>query len=158
MEQLSIVILPFVLFLVFFVVVWLFACFILSRIGGWEKLARIYRYDVKFSGERWRFRSCKMNGYTNYNNCITFGTNQAGLYMKILPLFHFHHPPLLIPWQDIRKEKVAGIVFNYLELTFAGVPNVRVRINESLGEKLFLTGKPQKSDIISPAYKKIEPH
>lgn len=158
MEQFSIIILPFVLFLVFFAAVWHFACFILSRIGGWEKLALTYRYDGTFSGKRWRFRSCKMNGYTNYNNCMTFGTNPVGLYMKILPLFRFRHPPLLIPWPDIRKEQVKGVIFTYLELTFTMAPNVRVRINESLGEKLFHSGNRQQSDTISPAYKKIEPH
>lgn len=158
MEQFPIIILPFVLFLMFFTAVWLFVCFILSRVGGWEKLAKVYRYDGTFSGERWRFRSCKINEYANYNNCLTFGVNPKGLYMKVLPLFSFHHPPLLIPWTDIREEKVEGMIFTYLELTFTGVPEVRIRIIESLGEKLFHSGNRQQSGIISPAYKKIEPH
>jgi hypothetical protein len=159
METLSVVILPVVIFFTFFASLWLFVCFILARVGGWEKLARVYRYDGKFSGERWRFRSCKMNGYTNYNNCLTFGVNPEGLYMKILPLFRFHHPPLLIPWSDIKEEKVKGIIFSYRELTFTVVPNIRVRIISSLAEELLRGGRKQKSGaFISPAYKKIEPH
>jgi hypothetical protein len=158
MEPFSIIIFPIIIFLAFFVALWLFVCFMLSRVGGWEKLARAYRYDGRFSGECWRFRSCKMNGYTNYNNCLTFGTNPAGLYMKMLPMFCFHHPPLLIHWSDIHVEKEKGMIFTYMELTFSGVPDVRVRIISSLAEKLLHGGRQQKSDITSPAYKKIEPH
>jgi len=158
MEQLFIIFFPITIFLTFFVVLWLFVCFILSRVGGWAKLARVYRYDETFNGERWRFRSCRMNGYTNYNNCLTFGANSAGLYMKILPPFRFHHPPLLIPWSDIGEEKVQGIIFAYLELTFPAVPDIRLRIISSLAEELLRKGRQQKVDSIYPAYKKIEPH
>ena len=82
MEPLSFIVFPIVIFLTFFAAIWLFVCYILAWVGGWEKLARAYRYDGTFSGRRWRFRSCKMNGYANYNNCLTFGANPSG---KILP-------------------------------------------------------------------------
>jgi hypothetical protein len=89
---------------------------------------------------------------------MTFGVSPAGLYMKILPLFRFHHPSLLIPWSDIREEKVPGIIFTYVELTFSSVPGIRLRIISSLAEDLLHRGRQQKRDIISPAYKKVEPH
>lgn len=157
MEPLSIIVFPVMIFLTFFTAVWLFVCFILARVGGWEKLARAYRYDGTFNGKRWRFRSCKMNGYVNYNNCLTFSANPSGLYIDILPLFRFHHPPLLIPWSDIREKKDKGFVFSYLELTFAAVPNVRLRLLESLGEKLLDAARQQQSDTEFRAYQKIEP-
>jgi hypothetical protein len=158
MEPFFVIILPIMIFLTFFAALWLFICFILSRVGGWEKLARVYRYNGKFKGERWRFRSCRMNGYTNYNNCLTFGANPAGLYLKTLPMFRFQHPPLLIPWSEIREGKAKGMIITYLELTFTRAPNVRVRIIESLGEKIFRQGRQQKSAVAFPAYEKIEPH
>lgn len=152
------IILPVAIFLVFFAAIWIFVSFILSRVGGWEKLAQVYRYDGEFKGERWRFRSCRMNGFVNYNNCLTFGANPEGLYINILPMFLFRHPPLLIPWSEIKEEKTKGIIFEYRELSFAGVPNVKMRINASLAEELRRgQSQPEGNDVFR-AYKKIEPH
>ncbi|MEN6622881.1 MAG: hypothetical protein ABFD50_15190 [Smithella sp.] len=158
MEQLSIIIFPIIIFLIFFIGIWLFVCFILSRVSGWDRLASKYQNDGTFNGKRWHFRSCRMNGYVNYNGCLTFGASSAGLYMKVLPLFRFHHPPLLIPWSEIQEKKEKGTMFNYQELTFTSVPTVRLSLLESLGEKLLSASNRQKSDTEYRAYQKIEPH
>ncbi len=120
-----IIILPVTIFLMFFIAIWGFVCFILSRVGGWDKLAQVYRHDGKFNGKRWRFRSCRMNGFVNYNNCLIFGANPEGLYINILAIFRFQHSPLLIPWSEIKEEKTKGIVFEYRELFFARCPTLR---------------------------------
>lgn len=159
MESLNfLIIFPIMIFLVFFAIIWLSVCFILAKVSGWEKLARVYRYDGAFSGKCWRFRSCRMNACVSYNNCLAFGANPSGLYMKMLPLFRFHHPPLLIPWSEIQEKKNKGIILHYLELTFTSVPEVRLLIIESLGEKLLSAAKQQQSYIQFRAYQKIEPH
>jgi hypothetical protein len=148
------IILPLVLFGLFFA----FICIILSHIGGWKKLAEVYRYDGQFCGRRWRFRSCRMNGFVNYNNCLTFGAGAEGLYINIFPIFRFRHPPLLIPWSEIKEEKTKGIIFEYRELTFAGVPSVKMRIITSLAEEIFDRQNRPEGDVVCRAYKKIEPH
>ncbi|MEN6375049.1 MAG: hypothetical protein ABFD75_09755 [Smithella sp.] len=152
------IMLPVVIFPVFFIAIWIFVCFILSRVGGWGKLAQVYRYGGKFNGKRWRFRSCRMNGFVNYNNCLTFGGNPEGLYINILAIFRFQHSPLLIPWSEIKEEKTKGIIFEYRELSFARVPNVKMRINASLAEEIrHGQSQPEGNDVYR-AYKKIEPH
>ncbi len=50
------------------------------------------------------------------------------------------------------------MIFTYRELTFSGVPKVRVRIIASLAEEILREGRQQKSAVAFPAYKKIEPH
>ncbi|MEN6331728.1 MAG: hypothetical protein ABFD57_07065 [Smithella sp.] len=152
------IILPVVMFAMSFIPIWLFVCLILSRVGGWKKLAQVYRYDGQFSGNRWRFRSCRMNRFVNYNNCLTFGAGAEGLYINIFPVFRFHHPPLLIPWSDIKEEKTKGIIFEYRELSFAGVSNVQLRIIASLAEQILNGQNRPEGNVVYRAYKKIEPH
>lgn len=151
------IVFPFMIFFVSFTFIWVFICIILSHIGGWKKLAEIYRYDGQFSGKRWRFRSCRMNGFINYNNCLTFGAGAEGLYINIFPVFRFHHPPLLIPWSEIKEENTKGIIFEYRELSFARVPSVKMRIITTLAEEIFDRQNWPEGDVIYRAYKKIEP-
>ena len=152
------IIFPVIIFLVFFIAIWTFVCFILSRVGGWEKLAQVYRYDGEFSGKRWRFRSCRMNGFVNYNNCLTFGASPEGLYINIFPMFRFRHPPLLIAWSEIKEEQAKGIIFEYRELSFDRVQNVKIRVTASLAEQIFNGQNRQGDNDVYRAYKKIEPH
>ena len=102
--------------------------------------------------------SCRMNGFVNYNNCLTFGAGAEGLFINIFPIFRFRHPPLLIPWSEIKEEKTKGIIFEYRELTFAGVSSVKMRIITSLAEKIFDRQNRPEGDVVCRAYKKIEPH
>lgn len=144
-----------IIFMIFFIVIWTAVCFILAKVGGWQKLARIYRHDGQFNGKRWHFRSCRMNGYVNYNGCLTFGASSAGLYLKILPLFCFYHPPLLIPWSQIKTEKNNDS--SYCKLTFSPIPDIQILISESLCEKILSASRQPQNDVEYRAYRKIEP-
>ena len=155
------IILPFLVFLVSFAVLWIFICVLLSSIGGWKKLASVYRYEGRFSGRRWRFRSCRMSRYVNYNNCLIFGAGTEGLYINILPLFRIQHPPLLIPWSEIKTEKTKGMIFAYWKLSFARASNTEIRLSAALAEQIFDERnwrESRESSVVYRAYKKIEPH
>ncbi len=89
--------------------------FIFSHKSGWTVLARSYaatsepvqtvytKQTIKVGGVRWRFAT-------------TVGISSAGLYLSVHPLRwplsrFVQHPPLLIPWKDI---KVVGPGYIYL--------------------------------------------
>ena len=59
-----------------------------------------------------------MRWLTGYGNCLTVGANSYGLYLRILFLFRFMHPPLFIPWSEV---------------------SIKTRRNLILGEQVTLT-------------------
>ncbi len=67
-------------------------------------LARRFRANEPFYGETWGWQSARFRGWCSYNNCLTVGANQEGLYLAVMLPFRLFLPPLLIPWQEIEVE------------------------------------------------------
>jgi hypothetical protein len=139
------------------VVCWLFVTFLLSRLGGWRRLALQYRLPGTYSGKVWRFQSGKFN-WAGYNNCLSVGANETGLYISPLFIFRFCHPPLLIPWGDINVSRKKFLVWTYSDIRFSKVPRVRLRISGRLWNRIdpgLFPGEEEEGKISSPP--KIEP-
>ena len=90
------------LFPLFFVGMWCAALLVLSRIGGWHRLAESFPVRGEPSGRRFGMQSAKV-GSVSYNNCLTLYTSTEGLYLSVWLLFRFGHPPLFIPWGDLHN-------------------------------------------------------
>jgi len=103
-----------VLFPIFFVGLWLFVCAIIGTISGWSTLADRFRFTGDFAGQRWWMQSGMMRFLCNYNNCLILGCDDTGLYLGILFLFRFMHPPLLIPWDQISVSRRKILFFDYV--------------------------------------------
>src|SRR5260370_19723797 len=86
-----------VIFPVYFLTLWLLVSASLSYVGGWYSLARVYRALGPLNGSKWGMQSGRMRWLANYNNILTLGLNQEGLYVATMFLFRFMHPPLLVP-------------------------------------------------------------
>ncbi len=85
---------------------------VLSRLSGWDRLARRFRETGVFYGESWRWQSAQFRGWCGYNNCLTIGTSPEGLHIEVMAVlipFRLFHPPLTIPWNEIEVE--TGKVF-----------------------------------------------
>jgi len=110
-------------FPVFFIAMWVLAVFIISKMG-WSKLAGAYRTDADtFTGTDLGSISAKINSI-NYNNCLVLKYNDQGIFLKTIFLFRLFHPPILIPWNDIREVEDKKILFfNFKKLTI-GAPLV----------------------------------
>ena len=87
---------------------WLLVCTIVSILGGWSALARQFRFDGEFRGVSRDSQNGQMQASVNYWNCMRMGANQEGLYLAVSRLFRFMHPPLLVPWHEIRRGKDQG--------------------------------------------------
>ncbi len=127
-------IIPF-LFPIFFIGLWVMVCLLLSTIGGWSRLAEHYRSPTDFTGNKWQFQSGRL-GVVNYKSCLTLGTNDAGLYLAVFPFFRMGHPPLLIPWPDIRATESQDWLFSYRDFTFTKAPTIKLRVLRSIGNKI----------------------
>jgi hypothetical protein len=100
----------------YFIIIWLLVGAINSYVGGWFSLARVYRTRMVFNGARWRMQSGQMRWLANYNNMLTFGVSRQGLYLASMFLFRFMHPPLLIPWSEIKVRRSKGWVLRVCDL------------------------------------------
>jgi len=124
------------IFPIYFLCLWVPVAAIISLVGGWFSLAKVYRTRVPFDGTKWRMQSGRMRWLANYNNVLTIGASQQGLYLASMFLFRFMHPPLLVPWREIKVRRGNGWVFEYVTFTMGHELAVPLRIRDKLAAKL----------------------
>jgi len=103
---------------VFFVVMWCLVSFTLSKITGWSRLAEKYRTRTKPESKLMQAVQAYWGSVMLAGNIYTIGTTNTGLFLGVLFPFRIGHPPLLIPWHDIRAKKVDGFLKPRVQLTF----------------------------------------
>jgi len=108
---------PFLFVGMFFLVI-----FILSR-RGWTDLASKYQYTDIFTGERVGIISANING-VNYSNCLLLQYNQQGMYLVPVFIFRLFHPPIVIPWKEIKTVRDKKMLFVSLKELVVGDPAV----------------------------------
>ena len=121
---------------VYFLCLWLLVAAITSFIGGWYSLAKVYRTRVPLNGTKWRRQSGQMRWLANYNRVLALGTSPEGLYLGCMFLFRFMHPPLLVPWSEIKVRRKKGWVFEYVIFTLGHELGIPLRIRAKLAERL----------------------
>jgi hypothetical protein len=135
--------------------IWILVSFIISRVGGWSLLARVYLAQADtLDGDSWRFQSIQMRWGTNYGNCVTVRADPLGLGLSVLFLLRLGHPPLLIPWSDITMVTVKKFRFfpSWIEFRFRLEPSIPIRINNKLFSKIL-----NSSDKYYPDFRRISP-
>lgn len=125
-----------VIFPIYFLLLWMLVGAIISFVGGWFSLSKCYRIRVPFNGAKWGGQSGRMRWLANYNNVLTMGVSQQGLYLASMFLFRFMHPPLLVPWSEIKVRRSKGWVFEYVTFTMGHELAIPLRIREKLAAKL----------------------
>jgi hypothetical protein len=103
LDSVNLSVLPFLLvplFLVCFGGFWCFVTLLLSRVGGWSRLAERFPAPEQPEGRRFRSQSARL-GLVNYNRCLTITISKAGLCLSMTPIFRVGHRPILIPWKEI---------------------------------------------------------
>ncbi|GAB3524344.1 hypothetical protein [Emticicia fontis] len=89
--------------------IWSGVCYMISAIGGWQSLSKKYEapkdtfVDQKFTDENGRF------GLSNYKFTLTVGFSNAGIFFANNPFFRIGHPPLLIPWREVKLVSANGM-------------------------------------------------
>ena len=124
------------IFPIYILSLWLLIGAIISFIGGWFSLAKVCRTRLPFDGAKWRMQSGQMRWLTNYNNMLTLGVSPEGLCLASMFLFRFMHPPLLVPWSEIRVRRKKGWVFEYVTFAMGHELAIPLRIRGKLAAKL----------------------
>lgn len=119
----------------FFIAFWLFVFFLISRFG-WARLAEKYRYDGQFFGTKIGLISATIN-WADYNNALILQINDKGMLIKPLKIFGFFHPPLLIPWREIKSVQERKILFvRYWELDIGQPKVARIRLKDRVFQEI----------------------
>jgi hypothetical protein len=86
-------------------VTWLVTMNSLAWAGGWQRLASAYPAPPNWHGRHLRAFWIKV-GWVDYNGCLSYGVDTAGLRIALWPIFSTGHAPLYIPWTEMRVEAV----------------------------------------------------
>ena len=110
----------FVILLLAIVALSLFAAFgIFARVSGWRALAQRYPASAQPEGKRYT-RQHVMVGVVRYRFSTTIIVSPQGLYLSTVP----QHPPLLIPWEEIKKVESTIVYWRRVPLLSIGEPLV----------------------------------
>jgi hypothetical protein len=120
------------LILVGFVLIWSGVVWLLAWLSGWQRLARHYRCADAPQGQPMR-PFLAMLGPVSYRGVLTIQTAPEGLYLSIIVLFRMGHPPLLIPWQAIKRQGIdRGLLIQWLALDLGDPKITTLRLPASI--------------------------
>ena len=108
-----------ILFPFFFVGMWCFVCFIISRFG-WSAWAEIYRCDRQLQGKSYSGRSGQFNFQGCYNRALNVVLCEEGIGLSVMLPWRVGHPPLLLPWSKVvGVEEKNYFFFRILQITIS---------------------------------------
>lgn len=110
-------------FLVVFPIFWCSIVWLLSRFGGWHRLAARYATDRSPSGKRFGTVTGMVGG-TSYRNTLTDHLDDGGFFLEVNPLFRIGHPRLFIPWSDVAERTSRNVFWWSSERLAIGRPRI----------------------------------
>jgi hypothetical protein len=124
-----------VVFVIAFVLFGRFVLRLLARWGKWSDLARTYGAESQFSGPTKSLQSGSF-GPSVHKGTLVLGADASALHVSVLPIFSYAHPPLRIPWQDIKVHKRNGLFGDELVLTIRNHPSIEIYALPSMADLL----------------------
>jgi len=115
---------------------WIGATYLSAAISGWKLLARRFRLQGEFYGQKWCFESAQMRYRTNYGSILTIGANSAGLFTKPIFVFRLWHPPLFVPWPEITARPKKILFWNMVEYRLGREEQIPFRVHLRLAQKI----------------------
>jgi hypothetical protein len=108
----------------FFIAIWASVLLLMSWIGGWRRLAARYASIQRPTGGAVFQLATGMVGWARYKRVLSIRTTDDGLFLDIRRVFRFGHPPLFIPWADIRKARRVTLFYTEFVAFDVGDPVV----------------------------------
>ncbi len=123
-------------FIIWFSSLWVAVLSLLSIIGGWNKLSRLYPLkltDKTGHPEKYSMSSMKM-GFANYRSCMNISFTETGFIIEAVKIFSVMHKPLFIPYNKISNIQSGKIFFTtYISFT---IEDKKIAIFGKAGEVL----------------------
>ena len=124
--------------IVLFPVIWIAVVWIIGTFSGWRRLAHVCPGQVDIPAEKMiSFQNLGFGRFTSYNNCVSFGVSDQGLYIRVMVLFRIGHPPIFIPWDNLVFEECKlWKMIPAVRINVVTAPDRVLYIRPALAEKL----------------------
>ncbi len=109
-------------FVVLFVSIWCFVCWLISTISGWNRIA-----DAFPDRSQERLHRKTISGYVGiarYKNCLLISCSEEGFHLSVWPIFRLAHPPMFVPWNAIHDAQIKKDFFRHNVWMQIGMPVV----------------------------------
>ena len=100
-----------VVFPIFFTALWIGITLLMSFIGGWGRVAKVYAATERPDGGAELKNVTGMFGVARYKFVLTVITTDAGIYIENRKVFRAGHPPLFIPFPAISNARTQTLFF-----------------------------------------------
>lgn len=118
-----------------------------SRLGGWRRLAERYPAREPYRGE-WisqpdsegepRGLTVALN-HGESEDAIKLGADSRGLHMAMSLGFRLFHPPIFVPWSEVRGVRVQELPWtgkNLVRITFAACPEIPLDVDRRVAREI----------------------
>jgi hypothetical protein len=128
------------LFPVLLVAAWAPLSIAISYVSGWHLLSKRFQAQAEPYGDTRRAGpfsyGVQLRFRVNYSGVIRMITAYDALYVSAVFPFRFGHPPLCIPWDEVRGRRAKLLWHRFVILTLGQQERVPVRISERMARKL----------------------
>ena len=125
---------------ILFVAFWCLVCFLISFFTGWATLSRRFKKQSEPQGEIRSagplFYGVYMRFWSHYGSAIRLTAASDALYASMLFLLRVGHPPLRIPWDEIRFGRTKFFFWPYIVLTLGNEEKIPMRISLRMARNL----------------------
>jgi hypothetical protein len=123
-----------------FLVFWCAICFLISFMTGWYPLALRFRKQSEPYGEMRSagpfFYTVYMRFWSHHSSVIRLTAASDALYLSVLMMLRIGHPPLRIPWDEIRFGRTKFFMRTYIVLTLGKEEQIPMRISQRMARNL----------------------
>jgi hypothetical protein len=127
-------------FIAGFIVFWCAISFLISFITGWYALSLRFRKQSEPLGEVRSagpfFYTVYMRFWSHYGSVIRITAASDALYLSVLFPFRIGHPPLRIPWDEIKLGRARRLFITSVELTLGNQEKIPMRISQRMARNL----------------------
>jgi hypothetical protein len=129
-------------FPILFVLLWIGVCMLIAMMSGWHLLAGRFASTDKPSGDVRTagpfFHTVYGRYWTKYNSVVRMTAARDALYLSVLAPFRAGHPPLRIPWAEIRVVPIERGLRRLVALSLGNKECVSFRAGPRMARKLGL--------------------
>jgi hypothetical protein len=127
-------------YVVFLVAVWYLTLSLISVVTGWHALSKRFKKQIEPYGDSKTagpfFYSVYMRFLGHYSSVIRMTAASDALYLSVLFPFRIGHPPLRIPWDEIRMRRTKFLWRRLVLLTLGNQEQIPMRISERMARNL----------------------
>jgi hypothetical protein len=127
-------------FVIGFAALWCGIGYLVSFLTGWFALSLRFRKQSEPYGEARSagpfFYTIYMRFWSHYSSVIRLTAASDALYLSVLMFFRIGHPPLRIPWDEIRFSRTKFFLRPYIVLTLGLEEQVPMRISLRMARNL----------------------